>query len=53
MGVLNINKDSFYDGGKFNSKDKALKHVEKMFNEGADFIDIGAATSKPGSEKIE
>tara|TARA_B110000003_G_scaffold274329_1_gene314055 strand:+ start:2599 stop:3369 length:771 start_codon:yes stop_codon:yes gene_type:complete len=52
MGVLNINKDSFYDGGKFNSKDKALKHVEKMFNEGADFIDIGAATSKPGSEKI-
>jgi len=52
MGILNINKDSFYDGGKFNSKDKALKHVEKMFHEGADFIDIGAATSKPGSEKI-
>ena len=52
MGILNINNDSFYDGGKYNSKDKALKHAEKMFNEGADIIDIGASTSKPGSKRI-
>ncbi len=52
MGILNISKDSFYDGGKYSSKDKAIKHAEKMFNEGADIIDIGAFTSKPGSKII-
>ena len=49
MGILNLSRDSFYDGGKYSSKDKALKQTEKMFNEGADIIDIGAFTSKPGS----
>ena len=52
MGVLNISKDSFYDGGKYNSKYKAIKHAEKMFKDGADIIDIGAFTSKPGSKII-
>ena len=52
MGILNINNDSFYDGGKYNSINKALKQVEKMFNEGAHIIDIGASTSKPGSKGI-
>ena len=46
MGILNLSKDSFYDGGKYSSKDKALKQTEKMLNEGADIIDIGAFTSK-------
>ncbi len=50
MGILNLSKDSFYDGGKYSSKDKALKQTEKMLNEGADIIDIGAFTSKPGSK---
>ncbi len=50
MGILNLSKDSFYDGGMYSSKDKALKQTEKMLNEGADIIDIGAFTSKPGSK---
>ena len=50
MCILNLSKDSFYDGGKYSSKDKALKQTEKMLNEGADIIDIGAFTSKPGSK---
>ena len=49
MGILNLTDDSFYDGGKHNSIDLALRQTEKMLNEGAFFIDIGAASSKPGS----
>ncbi len=52
MGVLNITDDSFYDGGKFNDIDKSIKHVEKMIKDGADIIDIGAESSKPGSDEI-
>jgi dihydropteroate synthase len=52
MGILNLTTDSFYDGGKYNSLDKALYHTESMLKEGAFFIDIGAASSKPGSELI-
>ena len=52
MGILNISDDSFYDGNKYNSKSKALKQTEKMLNEGADIVDIGAFTTKPGSKLI-
>jgi dihydropteroate synthase len=52
MGILNLTKDSFYDGGKNNTIDKALFHTEKMINEGAFFIDVGAASSKPGNKLI-
>lgn len=52
MGILNINNNSFYDGGKYSSKDQALIQTEKMLNEGATFIDIGASTSKPKSKPI-
>jgi len=52
MGILNITPDSFYDGGQFNELDTALKQTEKMLAEGATFIDIGAASSKPGSALI-
>ncbi len=52
MGVLNMTPDSFYDGGKFTSIDKALKHVEKMISEGADIIDIGGESTRPGSLSI-
>ncbi|MDA9937444.1 dihydropteroate synthase, partial [Flavobacteriaceae bacterium] len=45
MGTLNLTSDSFYDGGKYNSIDKALSHTESMLEQGAFFIDIGAATS--------
>jgi len=53
MGILNLTEDSFYDGGKNNSLNKALKHTEKMLSEGAFFIDIGVASSKPGSPLIK
>ncbi|MGI9541404.1 MAG: dihydropteroate synthase [Flavobacteriaceae bacterium] len=52
MGILNVTSDSFYDGGKYNSVEKALQRTETMIKEGAFFIDIGAASSKPGSELI-
>ena len=52
MGVLNLTPDSFYDGGLYNSTDRALAQTEKMLLEGATFIDIGGASSKPGSVEI-
>ena len=52
MGVLNITDNSFYDGGKFNSFKKSLQHVKNMIQEGVDIIDIGAESSKPGSESV-
>ena len=52
MGILNLTPDSFYDGGKHKNIDDVLKHVYKMIIEGADIIDIGAATTKPGSKAI-
>ena len=39
MGILNVTPDSFSDGGKFNSMDRALSHVEQMIREGADIIE--------------
>ncbi len=52
MGILNISKDSFYDGGKYNSLNTAINKTQEMINEGALFIDIGVASSKPGSSLI-
>ena len=52
MGILNVTPDSFYDGGKFFSIEKALDQVNKMQNEGADIIDIGAFSSKPNANEI-
>jgi len=53
MGILNISDDSFYDGGKYNSIDKAVSRVSQMINQGADIIDLGAVSSKPGSKIIK
>ena len=52
MGVLNLTKDSFYDGGKFDNEKKALTHAYKMLEEGADIIDIGAESTRPGASKV-
>lgn len=52
MGILNINAQSFYDGGKYASAQAALKQALKMSEEGADIIDIGPASSKPGEPLI-
>lgn len=48
MGILNVTPDSFSDGGKWNHKDAALKHTEEMIQEGADIIDIGGESTRPG-----
>jgi len=53
MGILNISYDSFYDGGKYNSLDKAVSRVSEMINQGVDIIDVGAVSSKPGSKIIK
>lgn len=52
MGVLNYTPDSFSDGGKWNNVDVALKHMEEMVADGADIIDIGAESSRPGFTPI-
>lgn len=52
MGILNCTPDSFYDGGRNNSMSKLLQQAGKMLADGADFIDIGAYSSKPNAEFI-
>ena len=49
MGILNVTPDSFSDGGKYNQKDAALFHTEKMINDGATIIDIGAQSTRPNA----
>ncbi len=52
MGILNVTPDSFSDGGKFNQMDAALKHAEEMIRDGADILDIGGESTRPGYTKI-
>src|SRR5690606_1837913 len=52
MGILNITPDSFYDGGRYKNEKDICNHVEKMLNEGAIFIDVGAYSSRPGAAHI-
>lgn len=48
MGILNVTPDSFSDGGKWNSMDAALEHAEQMIADGADILDIGGESTRPG-----
>ena len=48
MGILNVTPDSFSDGGQWNTPEKALAHARQMVAEGADIIDVGAESSRPG-----
>lgn len=52
MGVLNVTPDSFSDGGRFFSPDEALAQAERMAAEGADIIDIGGESTRPGAEEV-
>jgi len=52
MGILNLTPDSFYDGGKYKDEKSILLQIEKMLQEGATFIDIGAYSSRPGAEVV-
>ncbi len=52
MGILNVTPDSFFDGGRYDSDKKILEQVEKMLVEGAEIIDVGAMSSRPGAEDL-
>ena len=52
MGILNLTPDSFSDGGKFNKKQKSIKHISEMISSGADIIDVGGESTRPGSKTI-
>ena len=53
MGIINLTPDSFSDGGKFNTKKKAFKHAIHLINSGADLIDVGGESTRPGSRAIK
>ena len=52
MGILNVTPDSFSDGGQFFSHDRAIAHAEQMIAEGADIIDVGGESTRPGSDFV-
>jgi dihydropteroate synthase len=52
MGIINVTPDSFFDGGKLTNTDAVLQHAERMLNEGADILDLGGMSSRPGAEII-
>ena len=52
MGILNVTPDSFSDGGKYNNLDSAMKQAEKLISEGADIIDVGGESTRPGHTQI-
>ena len=52
MGILNLTPDSFSDGGKFNKKDKGSIHAMNLFKSGADIIDVGGESTRPGLKQL-
>ena len=52
MGIINVTPDSFFSGSRFNDIDEILDQAEKMLNEGADIVDIGGQSTRPGSELL-
>ncbi len=52
LGILNLTPDSFYDGGKHQNTTAAIQQCENMLSDGADFIDLGAYSSRPGAEEV-
>ena len=52
MGIINVTPDSFFGGSRFNSVDEIVTEAEKMLNDGADIVDIGGQSTRPGSELI-
>jgi dihydropteroate synthase len=52
MGILNVTPDSFADGGRYNSINKAVLHARQMISEGVDIIDIGGESTRPGADRV-
>jgi dihydropteroate synthase len=53
MGILNTTPDSFSDGGRYNELNAALRHVQRMLEEGVDIIDVGGESTRPGSDSVD
>ena len=53
MGILNVTPDSFYDGGRYTNPDTILTHARQLLADGADIIDVGAVSSRPGAQLLE
>ena len=53
MGILNLTPDSFSDGGKFNNDSKSFRHISNMIYYGANIIDVGGESTRPGSKSIK
>ena len=52
MGILNLTPDSFSDGGKFNKRKTGIHHAKNLFKSGADIIDVGGESTRPGSKPV-
>jgi dihydropteroate synthase len=52
LGILNVTPDSFWDGGRFHAESEALRHIEAMVRDGADLIDIGGESTRPGAGAV-
>ena len=52
MGILNVTPDSFSDGGKFNEIEAAVSQAKKLVEDGADIIDVGGESTRPGAEYV-
>ncbi len=52
MGIINMTPDSFFDGNRYNSTDLAIEHALKLVNEGADILDIGGESTRPGFDRV-
>ena len=52
MGIVNVTPDSFYDGGKYAASGSAIRHAEKLLKDGADILDIGGESSRPGAPQV-
>ncbi len=53
MGILNLTPDSFYNGGKYTTESRVLRRVEEMVKEGADLIDVGGESTRPGAKEVD
>ena len=52
MGIVNLTPDSFSDGGKYNSKNKSIDHIKKLITSGANIIDLGGESTRPGAKTL-
>ena len=52
MGILNVTPDSFSDGGKYNSVEKAVSRAKEMVDEGVDIVDVGGVSTRPGYQEV-